>query len=39
MSKKMRRKFTVEQKVRMLEEARAPNTTVRISAKWKGQFG
>ncbi|MDA0312270.1 MAG: transposase [Gemmatimonadetes bacterium] len=28
MSKKMRRKFTVEQKVRMLEEARAPNTTV-----------
>ena len=28
MSKKQRRKFTVDQKVRMLEEARAPNTTV-----------
>jgi len=28
MSKKTRRKFTVEQKVRMLEEARAPDTTV-----------
>lgn len=28
MSKKKRRKFTVEQKVRLLEEARAPDTTV-----------
>jgi transposase len=28
MSKRKRRKFTVEQKVRIIEEARAPNTTV-----------
>ena len=28
MSKRQRRKFTVDQKVRILEEARAPNTTV-----------
>ena len=28
MSKRRKRKFTLEQKVRILEEARAPNTTV-----------
>jgi transposase len=28
MSKRQRRKFTVEEKVRILEEAREPNTTV-----------